>query len=134
MDEMTFDEAARRYTRVRQKIDELEAAHKTTLAPFKEAKELLESWFTAKAQEEGLSSVPTKLGLVYWSTHHNASVASREALFSHCKQHDSWDLIEARASKTGVKAYVEAHGEAPPGVNFSSVRVFNFRKSNQEQQ
>jgi hypothetical protein len=28
-----------------------------------------------------------------------------------------------------VKSFIESHGEPPPGVNFSSVKVFNLRKA-----
>ena len=72
----------------------------------------------------------TSCGTAYWSTHHSATVASREDFFSFCKDQDAWDLLEARASKTAVKGYIEASGEPPPGVNYSAVSVFNFRKAN----
>jgi hypothetical protein len=90
----------------------------------------LENWFTAKAQEDGLSTIKTNAGTAYWSTHHSATVGSREDLFNFCKDNNAWDLLEARASKTAVRSYIEASGEPPPGVNFKSVSVFNFRKSN----
>jgi hypothetical protein len=38
-------------------------------------------------------------------------------------------MVESRASKTGVKSYIEANGAPPPGVNFSSTKVFNMRKA-----
>jgi len=80
----------------------------------------VENWMTAKAQEDGLESVKTNFGTAYWSTHHTATVASREEFFAYCKENDSWDMVEARASKLGVKSFIEANGAPPPGVNFSS--------------
>jgi hypothetical protein len=126
---MNYDVAGEKYLAVRQQIDELERQHKEAKAELQEKLVMLENWFTMKAQEDGLLTVPTPAGLVYWSTHHSASVASREALFEYCKEHETWDLLEARASKTAVKSFIEAHGEPPPGVNFNSVSVFNFRKN-----
>lgn len=126
---MNYDQAAHRYLAVRESIEELDRNHKATRAGLVEQLTQLESWFTNRAQEDGIEKVPTSVGLVYWSTHHNATVASREALFSFCKENDAWDLIESRASKTGVKSFIEAHGEPPPGVDFRSYRVFNFRKA-----
>lgn len=126
---MNYDVAGEKYLELRKQIDDLDRAYKAEKAPLQEKMTLLENWFTMKAQEDGLTNVPTPSGTAYWSTHHSATVASRDALFEHCKEHGTWDLIESRASKTAVKSYIEAHGEPPPGVNFSSVSVFNFRKN-----
>jgi len=126
---MNYDIAAEKYFGVRKEVDALERAHKEAKAALTKKLLVLESWFTAKAQEDGLETIKTPHGTAYWSTHNTATVASREAFFAFCKEHDSWDMLEARASKTGVKSHIEATGEPPPGVNFSSTRVFNMRKA-----
>lgn len=126
---MNYDIAAEKYLQVRKEIDDLERQHKANKAAITERLLALENWFTAKAQEDGLETVKTPHGTAYWSTHHTATVASREEFFSFCKEHDAWDMVESRASKTGVKSYIEANGAPPPGVNFSSNRVFNMRKA-----
>jgi hypothetical protein len=127
---MNYEQAADRYMSVRKELDALEREYKERKAKIKEKQIALENWFTAKAQEDGLSTIKTNYGTAYWSTHHSATVASREDLFSFCRDNDAWDLLEARASKTAVRSYIEASGEPPPGVNYKSVSVFNFRKSN----
>lgn len=126
---MNYEQAAERLLAVRGEIDTLERAHKAAKAQLTERLVMLENWFTAKAQEEGLESVKTYLGTAYWSVHNTATVASRAELFDFCKQTDAWDLLEARASKTAVKSFIDGNGAPPPGVNFSSTRVFNFRKA-----
>ena len=126
---MNYDIAAERYLQVRNQIDSLEREHKTAKAVLTEKLVALENWMTAKAQEDGLETVKTPHGTAYWSTHHTATVGSREEFFNFCKEHDAWDMVESRASKTGVKSYIEAHGAPPPGVNFSSAKVFNMRKA-----
>lgn len=110
-------------------MDDLDRQYKEAKAPLTERLLALENWITAKAQEDGLETIKTPLGTGYWSTHSTATVASREELFTYCKEHDAWDLVESRASKSGVKSYIEANGAPPPGVNFSSTRVFNLRKA-----
>jgi len=126
---MNYDIAAERYLQVRNQIESLEREHKTAKAALTEKLIALENWMTAKAQEDGLETVKTPHGTAYWSTHHTATVGSREEFFNFCKEHDAWDMVESRASKTGVKSYIEAHGAPPPGVNFSSAKVFNMRKA-----
>lgn len=126
---INYEEAAQQYLQHRREAEALDAEYKKEKAKITSEMIKLESWFTAKAQADGLESVKTPLGTAYWSTHYSASVASRDELFAYCKEHDAWDLVEARASKTGVKSHIEANGEPPPGVNFSSTKVFNFRKA-----
>lgn len=127
---MNYEQAAERYLAAKKDMEALDREFKERKAKVREKLVVLENWFTAKAQEDGLASVKTNCGTAYWSTHHSATVASREDFFSFCKKNDAWDLLEARASKTAVKSYIEASGEPPPGVNFSAVNVFNFRKAN----
>ena len=126
---MNYEIATERYLAVRKEIEDLEREHKAAKAKLTEKLVALENWITAKAQEDGLDTVKTHAGTGYWSTHHTATVGSREEFFRFCKEHDAWDMVESRASKTGVKSYIEANGAPPPGVNFSSTRVFNLRKA-----
>lgn len=126
---MNYEEAAKRYTQVRDEIDALDREYKDNKAKLKEKLVTLENWFTSKAQEDGLETIKTPLGTAYWSRHQSATVASREDFFSFCKEHDAWDLVESRASKTAVRSYLETNGEIPPGINYNTVRVFNFRRN-----
>lgn len=126
---MNYEIAAERYQAVRKEVEALDREYKERKAKFAEKLVALENWITAKAQEDGLESVRTAAGTAYWSTHHTATVASRDEFFTFCKEHDAWDMVESRASKTGVKSFIEANGAPPPGVNFSSTRVFNLRKA-----
>jgi hypothetical protein len=127
---MNFESAAERLLECRRELATLDAQYKIAKARWVERQTSIENWFTARAQEEGLHNVPTQLGTAYWSTHSSATVGSREALFSYCKEHNAWDLVESRASSTAVKAYIEAHGAPPPGIDFKSRSVFNFRAAN----
>ncbi len=126
---MNYDVAVERYLQVRSEIESREREFKSVKAKLMEKLVAVENWITAKAQEDGLETVKTPHGTGYWSTHHTATVGSREEFFNFCKEHDAWDMVESRASKTGAKSYIEANGAPPPGVNFSSTRVFNLRKA-----
>lgn len=128
---MNYEEAAERYMRTKREIEDLERAHKATKAGLTEKLVALENWFTTKAAEDGLESIKTPFGTAYWSRHQSATVASREDFFAFCKANDAWDLVESRASKTAVRSHLENTGEVPPGINYNTVRVFNFRKAQQ---
>lgn len=124
---MNYEEAALRYKQTREAIEAVERETKEKLAPLREKLAVLENWFSAKAQEEKLEKIPTKIGLIYWSTHASASVGSRGDFLDWLTKTQHWDAAEIRASSSAVKTYIEANGAPPPGVNFSQRRVFNFR-------
>lgn len=126
---MNYDKAAELYVGLRAELEEIDREFSEKKATVRKKMATLESWFTAKATEEGLKDIKTDFGTAYWSTHHSASVASREEFFQFCKEREAWDLLEARASKTAVKSFIETEGAPPPGINFSSTSVFNFRKA-----
>jgi len=126
---LNFEQAGEKYIALRNEVARIEGEAKTAVAELKSTMQDIENWFTIRAQEEGLSKIPTSVGTVYWSTHNSATVADRAALFEFCSANNAWDLIESRVSKTAVKSHIEGHGVPPPGVNFASVQVFNLRKT-----
>lgn len=132
MSGITFESAAKKYLELRAEVERIEAEAKKQTAAIKLIMADVEGWITLKAQEEGLTNIPTPYGTAYWSTHHTASVANPDAFRSHVIANGLWDLMETRASKTAVKGYIEAHGEPPPGINFSSIQVFNLRKNKEQ--
>lgn len=124
---MDFDTAVKHYIALRKECDNIERDAKLATGELKKKMNLLEAWITQKADEEGLKNVATLHGTAYWSTHHSCSVAEPAVFFDFVKDNGAWDLLEKRASKLAVKSFIEGSGHAPPGVNFSSVRVFNVK-------
>ena len=129
----TYDEVAAKFLETRRAIEALELETKKKLAPMKEALALMEAWFTAKAQAEGLDNIKTPHGTVYWSTHHSATVANPELFMAYVKEHDAFQLLENRVSKTATKEFVASTGAPPPGVNYAAVRAMNFREGKKDE-
>ena len=127
-----FNDAAQMYVKLREQVAAVEREAKAKMAGLKEQMAQLETWFTLRASEEGLSTIATATGTAYWSTHNSATVADRTTFLDHCKAENSFDLVDVRASKTAVKAYIDAYGAPPPGVDFKSTRVFNLRQNHKE--
>ena len=129
MNGITFESAAKKYLELRTEVEAIEAEAKKKTAAIKKIMADVEGWITLKAQDEGLETVKTHYGTAYWSTHNSASVANPEAFKQHVITTEDWGLMETRASKVAVAGYIKAHGEPPPGINFSSIKVFNLRQN-----
>lgn len=128
--EITLHTAIAKYLELRNQVDEIEAETKSRVAGIKDKMNTLEAWITAKAQEQGLDSIPVRgVGTAMWTTHYSATVAARDVLFDYVKEHNAFDLLENRVNKTAVRAFIDEYGEPPPGVNFSSMKTFSVRKA-----
>ena len=130
---MNYETACKKFLELDAECDMIEAEAKKKKAEIKKIMLDLENWITLKAQDDGLENVKTPYGTAYWSTHYTASVANPSAFKDFVVQTGAFDLMETRASKLAVKSYIEGHGEAPPGVNFSAIKVFNLRKPTEKE-
>jgi hypothetical protein len=127
MSDFVYDDAVKEYLTLRDAVDEIENNAKRQKAELRAIMARIEAQITEHAQTDGLVTVPTKHGTAYWATHYTCTCASRDELFDYVRQHEAWDLLESRPSKSAVKSLIEATGEPPPGVNFSAYRVLNIR-------
>jgi hypothetical protein len=131
---VTLDAAVTKFLDIRKQIDAIERETKAKVAPMKESLAMLEAWITREADAQGLKTVATKAGTGYWSTHATVSIADGNLFWEYVRNNDAWELVEKRASKTGVEAHIQGTGEAPPGLNINRRRVFNVRSTQGEQE
>lgn len=90
--------------------------------------EKIEGILLKRFNEDGLESVRTTSGTAYKETKTSCSCADRQRFFEFVKDNELFDLLEARPAKTVVDQYVEAHGELPPGINYSQTVVVKVRR------
>lgn len=126
---MDYQKAVQQFVKLRSELDSMKKRHQELEREVRNKMELLEQWITTQADTDGLKTVSTPAGTAYWSTLVNCSVAAPSEFTDFVFDNEAWDLMEKRASKKAVKAYVEENGEPPPGVNFSTYRSFNVRSS-----
>ena len=126
---MKIDELAEKYAKIRDKVAELEAAHKEKLAPFKAAMDKIEQHMLGMFNEQGTENAKTAFGTFYKQAATSATVADKATFREYVTANDRWDAVDMRAQKTAVNEFIETSQEPPPGVNWSSTYKVNFRKS-----
>lgn len=129
MSDFLYNDVVKQYLDLRRQVESIDEEAKRQKALLRTEMSKLEAAITKHAQDDGLVTVPTMHGTVYWSTHYSCTCANRDALFDYVREHEAWDLLESRPSKSAVKSLVEATGAPPPGVNFSGYRVLNIREN-----
>lgn len=125
---LTVEQVVGTYMKLRRKKEALENQVKEDLADIKAKMTKLESWLMQKADEDGVTSFKTAAGTAFISTTDFANVADWDAVLTFIKNHEAFDMLEKRVSKTAVRAYMDETGEVPPGITYGSKVGINVRK------
>lgn len=118
-----------RYIQLRDEVNRIEAENKATLAPYKEAMSKIESYLLDHLNKGQADSVATPAGTFFKTERTSATVADWDLTLPFVREHKLWSMLDKRINKTAVKEYIEAHGEPPPGVNWSRALVCQIRRS-----
>lgn len=127
--DLTIDEVTRRYLLVRDEKAQLDKAHKNRMKKYDETLAKLENKLMQMLEQIGAESVRTNHGTPYRSLKESFTVASRDDYLDFIREHDAWELLDARVSKTAAKQFKEEHGDLPAGVNYRAVHTINVRSS-----
>lgn len=125
------DECIGQYVKLRDLASERKEAHKKELEPITEAMAALEEAMLAQLNSIGADNLTSKSGTVYKTKKESASVADMEAFWAYVVATGSWHLLDKKANVTGCREYIDNkvdQGNAPPGVNFSSMNKVNVRR------
>lgn len=117
------------YIAIRDKIKAMDDAH----AKAKEEPIAIQNILTGMLQRfmdtSNCESIKTAAGTCYSSTRHTASVADAKAFMQYVIDNSAWELLDKRANPTAVRAFVEAEGALPPGVNLSAIATVGVRRA-----
>lgn len=114
---------------LRDKIKAIQKRHKEELKPYLEVMEQLEMLILSWLNATNSKNVATDHGTAYITTRNSATVADMEVFWQFVQDKGLYDLIDKRANAPAVAEFIEANGQAPPGVNFRQMQDVNVRRS-----
>jgi len=117
------------YVKLRDKISEIKDRHKTELKPFNDMLEHLGGVLLQHLESTNQEASRCASGTVYRSLDESVSLADPEAFMDYITNNNAWELMDRRANKTAVKAFIEEHKSLPPGVNYSSTFKVGVRRA-----
>jgi len=117
-----------KYVQLRDKIKELDDAHKQKMKPYKDALEQLGGMLLDELNNSGSNSMATDSGTCYRTEKKSASIADGEAFMAFVISNNAWDLLDRKANAKAIEERLEAGDDLPPGVNFSKVFVVGVRR------
>lgn len=125
---MDYDKAVKHYIELRDENERITKEADAKVALNKATMEKLGIFIQLKAEQDKLEKVPTQYGTVFWTVGDRCNVSNGDAFFEFVKEKQAWELMEKRASKTGVRDYINTNKVVPPGVDYSTYKQINVRK------
>lgn len=125
----TTDQLVGAYIQLRDKQAKMKAEYEASVAKIVEAMVTINNELLARMNADGAESVGTPHGTAYKSLRTSATVADREAFLNFIQAQGRDDLLDARAAKAAIAAFMEETGEEVPGVKVTSHYVVNVRRS-----
>jgi len=116
------------YIELRDEISRLDDEHKEKMKPFRDLLEKLNGALLDHLNNINSESVRTDAGTVYKTEKTSATIADGDAFMGYVIENRDWDLLDRRANKTAVAAYIQEHGALPPGINFSTTYLVGVRR------
>lgn len=154
----TIEDVTAKYIEIRDRKAGIALRHAEELKPLNDAQSNIESWLLNKMNEDGVDSYKTQSGTPYKSVTTSVKLqdpaAFKESIFAPAAERiisllggvgndledslnivlniirDSalWDMVDFRAGKKGIQAFIEQTKTLPPGVTVDSFTSVNIRR------
>lgn len=114
MSEVTADQLAKVYVKIRDKRRELEKQ----AAELKEQEAALQSELLEICKQQGAQTIRTEYGTVSRRTTKNYWTSDWESFANFIKEHDAFSLLQQRINSTNMAQFLEENPDLlPPGLN-----------------
>lgn len=123
-----MDKRITQYITVRDAIKRLDDAHNASRKNLLELQEKVGGKIRAFMDANNLENLKTEHGTCYTTTVYSASLADPDLFMKYVIENKQFDLLDRRANKTAVVAFVKEHKGLPPGVNLNSVQNLGVRR------
>lgn len=112
------------YVLLRDKIKEMDDAHKAKMKPFRETLDMLNSVLLNQLNTTGAESIKTSGGTIYRTERNTASLEDADKFMQFVVDKEAFDLLDRKANVTAVMEFLGENGIYPPGVKVSkSIQV-----------
>jgi hypothetical protein len=136
MSEITVDVVVASFVSTRDKISELEKAHKKQIALMKEDQEIKQTWLRTYLEGSGQIGAKTSAGTIYFKRKESVRVADWDQILKYIKETSQWELLTKGVAKAAILELmgdletvrigdkdVERRPNAmPPGLDYVSIR------------
>jgi hypothetical protein len=116
------------YIKLRDLKAEMKAKHEEELKPVNETMGMIEEELKSALNAVNATNMKTDAGTVSLSTKASASAADINAFWTWVITQGQFDMIDKKPNVTAITEFVNQHGVAPPGVNYSTYQGIGVRR------
>tara|TARA_R110002167_G_scaffold6249_2_gene28532 strand:+ start:5878 stop:6258 length:381 start_codon:yes stop_codon:yes gene_type:complete len=125
---MRIDDAITGYIRLRDKKEKMQRQHKDELVGIVESMQKVEAWLMREFNSQGITESKNGVGSAFIQNNDSCTVQDREGFLEFCKESDNYELMDIRASKPVIRAYMENFKEIPTGIKYTQRDVIRIRR------
>ena len=107
----------------------LKEKHDAEMKPITDTMEMIKDELKTALHSVNADNMKTASGTVSLSTKYSASAADIDMFWAWVVTQASFDMLDKKPNVTAIREYVEQHGVAPPGVNFTSFQDVGVRRA-----
>jgi hypothetical protein len=123
-----LDDIVGAYVSTRDEKEALIERHKAEVANYNQRLQDIEQWCLMHLNAIGAESVRAVTGTVYAKNRVSVTVSDPSDFFNWVREHEAFDMLEARASKPAVETYLASTGELPPGINRRVEKIIGINR------
>lgn len=126
--QLNTDELVEKFIQLRDRRDELRKQQQEELAKYQRCLDYLEGILLDRLREAGAQHIATPHGTAAKSVQTSCTVLDWPATLTYIQEHEAWDLLEARVSKTAAVQVITETKAPIPGVQLSQRLTINVRR------
>lgn len=107
----------------------LKEKHDSEMKPINDTMEMIKDELKVALNSVNADNMKTSSGTVSLNTKYSASAADIDMFWTWVVTQAAFDMLDKKPNVTAIREYVEQHGVAPPGVNFSSFQDIGVRRA-----
>jgi len=107
----------------------LKEKHDSEMKPINDTMEMIKDELKVALNSVNADNMKTGSGTVSLNTKYSASAADIDMFWAWVVTQAAFDMLDKKPNVTAIREYVEQHGVAPPGVNFSSFQDIGVRRA-----
>lgn len=77
----------------------------------------------------GVGSLKTPSGTAYLTEKVSVLTSDKDAFLEYIKEHNDWELLDVRGSKSAIQEYILEKNTLPPGIELSRFQDVGIRRS-----
>jgi hypothetical protein len=117
------------YLQLKDKLAQIEHAHKARVAKYEGAMTRLEDALDGILRDAGAKNLKTESGIAFHANATYCSIEDKSRFLDWIKTNNEFGLLTLKACKNAVRVFREEHADNPPGIKWTEMKKVHIQRS-----